>query len=187
MRNKRLAQALLLSDMEPAALALIQQALPPWLDPAQTAPRARLLACRLLVSAGAWKLAEALLGRAVLATPDVLEGADAAAELSILRTETELLSHELALALDHNSLTPPSEDPDSDRWRSLSRAQLGQDLWVLERTNRQSHGFLSNLVRRMGFCSATPGSLKSTLVGVEPAASRILLCLPSSSRIVNAR
>ncbi len=136
-----LAQALLLSDMEPAALALIQQALPPWLDPAQKAPRARLLACRLLVLAGAWKLAEALHGRAVLATPDVFEGADAAAELSILRTETELLSHELALALDHNSLTPPSVDPDSDSWRSLSRAQLGQDLWVLERTNWQRHGF----------------------------------------------
>lgn len=48
-----LAQSLLLSDMEPAALALIQQALPPWLDPAQRAPRSLLLACNLLELAGA--------------------------------------------------------------------------------------------------------------------------------------
>ncbi|MFZ4565805.1 MAG: FkbM family methyltransferase [Prochlorococcaceae cyanobacterium] len=136
-----LAQALLLSAMDDAALVLIERALPAWLEPCQRAPRARLLACRLLLQVGAWKLAEALHGRGVLALPTEVDAAGAAAELAILRTETELLSHELALALDHGSLTAPQAASDHDRWRSLSRSQLGQDLWVLERSGWQRGGF----------------------------------------------
>ena len=77
-----LAQALLLSAMEAPALALIDKALPVWLEPRQRAPRARLLACRLLLQAGAWKLADALHGRGVLALPADVDAAAAAAEVA---------------------------------------------------------------------------------------------------------
>jgi hypothetical protein len=47
-----LAQALLLSDSEDAALSLIQQALPPSKDPVHHARRAQLLECSLLLLVG---------------------------------------------------------------------------------------------------------------------------------------
>lgn len=82
------------------------------------------------------------------------------AEVTMLRSEVELLQHQLALALQRNpqGLTPggatgssaAASDPgrsgaaggiDLDRLRAASTAQLGQDLWVLERSGYKRGGF----------------------------------------------
>ena len=73
------------------------------------------------------------------------------AQLEILRSETNLLSHELSIALQVGSLTlaQPSLSPkdlqvvgeNKDYWQSRSRSQLGQDLWVLEKLNWKQGGF----------------------------------------------
>lgn len=85
------------------------------------------------------------------------------AEVTMLRSEVELLQHQLALALQRNPLvlapgvaaassTAPAADPgrsggtdgggvDLDRLRAASTAQLGQDLWVLERSGYKRGGF----------------------------------------------
>jgi FkbM family methyltransferase len=80
------------------------------------------------------------------------------AQLNILRTETELLSHELSLAMAHGSLAPSPHEAsqgttpvqtsgshdsvaEMQRWQSLSRSQLGQDLWVLEQLGWKRGGY----------------------------------------------
>ncbi len=78
------------------------------------------------------------------------------AELTMLRSEVDLLQQELALALQRRpqTLAPASrtEDatdptrapqtlPSPDKLRAASNAQLGQDLWVLERTGYKRGGF----------------------------------------------
>jgi FkbM family methyltransferase len=87
------------------------------------------------------------------------------AEVTMLRSEVELLQHQLALALQRNPqvLAPggapgPSAAPampagdagesgektggvDLDGLRAASTAQLGQDLWVLERSGYKHGGF----------------------------------------------
>lgn len=176
-----LAQALLLSDLESAALSLIETLLPAWFDAAQRPPRARLLACRLLLLAGAWKLADALHGRAVMAIPPASDQAAAAAELAILRTETELLSHELTLALDHGSLATQSSGSAPDQWSSLSRSQLGQDLWVLEHTGWQRNGFFVEF-------GATNGVLLSNTWLLEKHFDwRGICCEPNPAFLVQLR
>lgn len=75
-----------------------------------------------------------------------------AARLRIFETELELLSHELSLAqqrqqLVHTSSTDASlgDVESSTEWiealRKKSMSQLGQDLWVLEKTNYKRGGF----------------------------------------------
>lgn len=140
---------LLLSGMRDQALQALAAAQPHWVPEGEQPSRARLLASRLLVQAGAWKQAETLHAEATQAIdPAQLAPEKLAAELSILRTESELLSHELSLALSHGSLAagaspPPVADvaSNSQRWQSLSRSQLGQDLWVLEQLGWKQKGF----------------------------------------------
>jgi hypothetical protein len=98
-----------------------------------------------LLDAGAWKEAETLHAEAVRAiAPEQLMPEHLAAELQILRTESELLSHELSLALGHGSLVPGAVaehgSTGPDQWQSLSRSQLGQDLWVLEQLQWKREG-----------------------------------------------
>lgn len=74
-----------------------------------------------------------------------------AAQVQMLRSEVELLQHELALAQERNvrlaggrseSLHGQAQrDVGIDDLRRLSTSQLGQDLWVLARTNNQRAGF----------------------------------------------
>lgn len=74
-----------------------------------------------------------------------------AAHVQMLRSEVELIQHELALAQQRNvrlvgesseSLSEQERrDADIGDLRRLSTSQLGQDLWVLERTNNQRGGF----------------------------------------------
>lgn len=72
----------------------------------------------------------------------------------ILKTELELLTHELSLAHQRQQLyrdqqrathSEPSFETDSEGYREQLRkasvSQLGQDLWVLEKTNYKRGGF----------------------------------------------
>jgi hypothetical protein len=78
-----------------------------------------VLAGQLLVKAWAWKEAESLHAEAVRAIdPAQLAPEKLAATLAILRTESDLLSHELSLALSHGSLATPS-----------AQAAEGHDHW----------------------------------------------------------
>lgn len=132
-----LGQGLLVAGLRDQGLKLLECAM----QESQRSGQARLLAERALVEAGAWKEAEALHREAVRAiAPEQLTPEHLAAELQILRTESALLSHELSLALSHGSLAPASSDG-SERWESLSRSQLGQDLWVLEQLQWKRGGY----------------------------------------------
>lgn len=143
------AEILLLSNQQQDALDLLAHHLPPWVSETQRAATARLVATMQLSRCGAWKEAENLHSEAVRAVGAGQLSTEAlAAELDILRTEGELLTHELSLALSHGSLAsatspPPTEGKwdDAQRWQSLSRSQLGQDLWVLEQLKWKRGGF----------------------------------------------
>ena len=144
-----LGQSLLLAGLREEGLQVVERQLPDWVAERDRAARGRLLAGQLLVQAGAWKEAEALHAEAVRAIdPARLAPEQLAAELQILRTESELLSHELSLALSHGALaasgsTPqaPAQDEGPHRWQSLSRSQLGQDPWVLEQLGWKQGGY----------------------------------------------
>jgi len=139
-----LAQALLLAGFRELGLGLLEQQLPASITIEERPARARVLAGQLLVKAGAWKEAESLHAEALRAIdPAQLAPEKLAASLAILRTESDLLSHELSLALSHGSLaTPPAQAAEGDdHWKSLSRSQLGQDLWVLEQLGWKRNGF----------------------------------------------
>ena len=140
-----LGETLLLAGFEPQALKALNWGVPGWIPDEQRAAQARLLASHMLVRAGLWKEAEALHSNAVRAIdPQRLSAERLAAELKILRTESELLSHELSLALSQGSLSgavKPAEAQGQVQWQSLSRSQLGQDLWVLERLQGKQGGY----------------------------------------------
>ena len=70
------------------------------------------------------------------------------ATLNMLKTELELLQHELVLAQQRHQLYPNKNDnkqtPDEtwqDRLSRISVSQLDQDLWALERTDYKRNGF----------------------------------------------
>lgn len=75
-----------------------------------------------------------------------------AAQFKILQTELELLNHELALAQQRQQLFNSAGNADSksvleneEDWlaalKNKSASQLGQDLWVLEKTSYKRGGF----------------------------------------------
>lgn len=147
--QQELAERGALALQGPKVLELLARQLPTWVDEPRRAATARLLTTLELSRRGAWKEAEALHSEGVRSlearqlSPEAL-----AAELEILRTEGELLSHELSLALSQGALgsaPPQALEPDQadsqERWRSLSRSQLGQDLWVLEQLDWKRGGF----------------------------------------------
>lgn len=73
--------------------------------------------------------------------------------VTVLQSQMEILHHELSLAIQRQQLTPQGviSDPDShtdqvghnrkELMAKLSPSQLGQDLWVLERTHYKKGGF----------------------------------------------
>lgn len=76
----------------------------------------------------------------------------AAARLKIFETELELLNHELSLAQQRQQVghALPTRDPvrslegspaSLEALRNKSVSQLGQDLWVLEKTNNKREGY----------------------------------------------
>ena len=107
-----LGQSLLLAGLRQGGLAVVERQLPEWVPERDRAARGRLLAGQLLVQAGAWKEAETLHTEAVRAIdPARLAPEQLAAKLQILRTESELLSHELSLALSHGALAASGSTP----------------------------------------------------------------------------
>lgn len=68
------------------------------------------------------------------------------AEIKILSTEIEILSHELALAEQRGQVSGaqrsgPAQDTELARLKNQATSQLGQDLWVLEKSSFKHGGF----------------------------------------------
>lgn len=103
-----------------------------------------------------------LLPQAAALVQEEASGLDASAgrpvelgsRIEMLRSEVELLQHELSIALQRNvatlaaqpdrPATPGTRDQPPaapDDWRRLSTSQLGQDLWVLDRMQGRRGGF----------------------------------------------
>ena len=105
---------------------------------------ARMLAAQMLVEDGRWEEAQTLNIKAVAQLKEYIEAENMrTSALEIIRTETELLTHELSIALSNGSLDPlaPSPCEGGQDWQRLSRSQLGQDLWVLEQLGWKKNGF----------------------------------------------
>lgn len=107
-------------------------------------------AVREMASLGLLPQAAGLLGdRAAKVGTGVQRPAALGAEIRMLRSEIELLQQQLALTLqrDASALAPggkgarPEPVNDQARLRAASPSQLGQDLWVLERTGYKRGGF----------------------------------------------
>jgi FkbM family methyltransferase len=142
----QLGAGLLISGSREQGLQLLDAGQPEWVPQRERPGRARLLAERWLLEACAWREAETLHAEAVRAiAPEQLTPEHLAAELQILRTESELLSHELSLALSHGCLAPAvvadHSSHQAEHWESLSRSQLVQDLWVLEQMQWKRGGY----------------------------------------------
>jgi len=146
------ARYLLLGREYDSALELLQSSLPASLPIERRKASARLLASQLLAGEGRWHDATALHDASVSELQQYeMTNKVHQAQLEILRSETDLLSHELSIALQVGALTsqhPPISPRDMqvevttpDYWQSLSRSQLGQDLWVLEKLNWKQAGF----------------------------------------------
>lgn len=105
---------------------------------------ARMLAAQILIEQGKWEEAKKLNNKAVERLREYRNSESArTSELAIIRLETELLSHELSLALGNRALESShlTRNGGIQQWQSLSRSQLGQDLWVLEQLGWKEHGY----------------------------------------------
>ena len=104
----------------------------------------RILAAQILAEQGKWEEAKNLNTESAkqLKNHQLAESAKAS-ELEVIRAETELLSHELSIALGNRSLEPSNHlcSEGIQHWQSQSRSQLGQDLWVLEQLDWKREGF----------------------------------------------
>jgi|694.fasta_scaffold39783_7 FkbM family methyltransferase len=135
-----------------SAIELLQSSFPASLPMARRKATARLFASQLLAREGKWQDATALheAGVSELMNDETTNNVHQA-QLEILRSETNLLSHELSIALQAGTLNlaqPSVSSSDiqvyaesKDYWQSRSRSQLGQDLWVLEKLNWKQGGF----------------------------------------------
>ena len=64
-------------------------------------------------------------------------------QIQMLRTEIDLLKHELSIAMKRGQLghSDVLDESREARLQRLATSQLGQDLWVLEKTNYKKNGF----------------------------------------------
>jgi len=135
------------------AMDLVTDHIPADLGSVKRVAYARLIVSQILARSGEWEQAENLHRDAVNAI-EIKEEADAhlKAEVQIVHAESELLSRELSLALSSGALANPTIPPlergpqtfaggQRERFESISRSQLGQDLWVLEKLNWKRHGY----------------------------------------------
>lgn len=127
-----------------AALSFLENNIP-WPAPSGTSEGySRMLAAKILIEEGKWEEAKKLNSKAVERLKEYHKKETMrTSELEIIRTETELLSHELSIALSNKSLEPSNHTQSEgiQQWQSLSRSQLGQDLWVLEQLEWKQGGF----------------------------------------------
>ena len=128
-----------------AALFCLEESLPSAAPKIAREGHARMLASQILISEGRWDDVQNLNEKALSRLKEYAQIEEMSTSgLTIILAETELLSHELSLALNHGSLGEkdtllPGEA--SQHWQSLSRSQLGQDLWVLEQLGWKHGGF----------------------------------------------
>ena len=127
-----------------AALSYLENNIP-WAVPGGTRQAyARMLAAKILIEEGNWEEAKNMNSKADERLKEYHKTETMrTSELEIIRTETELLSHELSIALSNRSLEPLNltRNGGIQQWQSLSRSQLGQDLWVLEQLGWKQGGF----------------------------------------------
>lgn len=127
-----------------ASLVYLEKQIP-WSVPRTThAAHARLLATQLLINSGEWEHTLELSNRSVAQLNEYAQLDELrTSQLEIILAETELIAHELSLALSNGSLaaSSPSQTEGTQQWQSLSRSQLGQDLWVLEQVGWKQGGF----------------------------------------------
>jgi len=139
----RILQLLDESGLE-TALSFLESNIP-WPVPSGTSEsHARMLAAKILIEEGKWEEAKKLNSKSVERLKEHHKTENARTyELEIIRTETELLSSELSIALNNRSLGSSNltQSEGNQRWKSLSRSQLGQDLWVLEKLDWKQGGF----------------------------------------------
>jgi len=128
-------------------------------DPA-SAPVARTRAVRELARLGLLPQASELLSQrteAIAQESALRRPAGLAAEITMLRSEVQLLQHELSLVQQRAPMLllpglvsgtdvavaegTRAEIPTPDTLRALSTSQLGQDLWVLERSGHKRGGY----------------------------------------------
>jgi FkbM family methyltransferase len=106
--------------------------------------RASLLAAQMLAEQGKWEEVKNLNQESLERLKAYQQAGSAqASELEVIRAETDLLTHELSIALGNGSLDQSIHlrSEGTQHWQSLSRSQLGQDLWVLEQLAWKREGF----------------------------------------------
>jgi FkbM family methyltransferase len=121
---------------------------------ADARPAAQTRAVREMSSLGLLPQAAELLGQRSQALESLTQARpnQIDSELLTLRSELQLLQHELLLAQQRGALavapeptgtSPARADTGTDKaaWRSASTSQLGQDLWVIERTGGKRGGY----------------------------------------------
>jgi FkbM family methyltransferase len=106
-----------------------------------------------LTRLGLLSQAAVLLGRSIVATHNATERPEQTnARIRVLESELDLLNHELCLMQQRRSNAGPlpdgrvtSGDGATDQWlralKQRSTSQLGQDLWVLEKSAYKRKGF----------------------------------------------
>lgn len=121
-----------------------------------------LRAVRELTTLGLLPEAGQQLEQTIEKTADSCAPQDLGRRLDVLRSEIGLLRQELALAQQRNQLQAgaPAEETREQRLKRLSTAQLGQDLWVLERTGFKRGGYFVEF-------GATDGILLSNTLLLE--------------------
>ena len=127
-----------------AALSFLKNNIP-WSVPSGTSESyARMLAAKILIEEGKWEEAKTLNSNALKQLKEYQKTEIMRIfQLEIIHTETELLSGELSIALSNRSLEASNltQIEGIQQWQSLSRSQLGQDLWVLEQLGWKQGGF----------------------------------------------
>lgn len=146
------ARDLIRKNQQNSAMELMIESLPTNLPDEKKEAYGRLITSLLLSNEGKWQEAVALHERSVRQIQQCSASMNKQiAQMEIIKTETELLSHELSIALQAGALSSTGGTAQSEikqqgkegksLWKSLSRSQLGQDLWVLEKLNWRKGGF----------------------------------------------
>ena len=126
------------------ALSFLENNLPRSVRSGSNESLARMLITEALIEDEKWEEVKEINSKALERLQEHQE-TDAArkSELQMILTETRLLSHELSIALSNRCFEPANltHNGGIQQLQSLSRSQLGQDLWVLEKLSWKKGGF----------------------------------------------